>query len=244
MLLFIFAVLLMLYFLNKKDPPNFPPGPPALPLLGNVFSIESKQPHIYLTKLADVYGNVFCIRLGRHKTVFVSGWKMVKEAIVTQAENFVDRPYSPMVTRIYSGNSAGLFFSNGNVWRRQRRFAMAMLRTFGLAKSSMEQSICEESHHLQEAMEKEKGESFDPVPLLNNAVANIICQIVFGRRFDYSDSSFQSMLKNLTEMAYLEGSIWAFVRFSDTMHNLHTAVSIHDMFKKANTKIRIIRKIG
>lgn len=56
-------------------------------------------------QLADVYGNVFCIRLGRHKTVFVSGWRMVKEAIVTQAENFVDRPYSPMVTRIYSGNS-------------------------------------------------------------------------------------------------------------------------------------------
>lgn len=55
-------------------------------------------------QLADVYGNVFCIRLGRHKTVFVSGWKMVKEAIVTQADNFVDRPYSPMVTRIYSGN--------------------------------------------------------------------------------------------------------------------------------------------
>ncbi|XP_035508739.1 cytochrome P450 2J2-like [Morone saxatilis] len=207
--LFTFAVPVGVYFLNKKDPPNFPPGPPALPLLGNVFSIESKQPHIYLTKLADIYGNVFCIRLGRHKTVFVSGWKMVKEAIVTQADNFVDRPYSPMVTRIYSGNSAGLFFSNGNVWRRQRRFAMAMLRTFGLAKSSIEQSICEESHHLQEAMEKEKGEPFDPVPLLNNAVANIICQIVFGRRFDYSDHNFQSMLKNLTEMAYLEGSIWA-----------------------------------
>lgn len=54
-------------------------------------------------QLADVYGSVFCIRLGRHKTVFVSGWKMVKEAIVTQADSFVDRPYSPMATRIYSG---------------------------------------------------------------------------------------------------------------------------------------------
>ena len=53
--------------------------------------------------------------------------------------------------------TAGLFFSNGNVWRRQRRFAMATLRTFGLARSSMEHSICEESHHLQEAMEREKG---------------------------------------------------------------------------------------
>ncbi|XP_074524042.1 cytochrome P450 2J1-like isoform X2 [Halichoeres trimaculatus] len=208
LLIFTSALLLVMCFLNEKDPPNFPPGPPSLPLLGNVFSIESQQPHIYLTKLADVYGNVFCIRLGRHKTVFVTGWRMVKEAIVTQADNFVDRPYSPMVTRIYSGNS-GLFFSNGGIWKRQRRFAMAKLRTFGRAESSMEQRICEESHYLQEAMEKETGEPFDPVPLLNNAVANIICQIVFGRRFDYSDRNFQSMLRNLTEMAYLEGSVWA-----------------------------------
>ncbi|KAJ4943857.1 hypothetical protein JOQ06_006351 [Pogonophryne albipinna] len=206
--LFLFLIGLLQKF-SFSVPDGVELRPPSLPLLGNIFNIESKQPHIYLTKLADVFGNVFCIRLGRHKTVFVCGWKMVKEAIVTQADNFVDRPYSPMVTRIYSGNSAGLFFSNGRVWRRQRRFAMAMLRTFGLAKSSMEQSICEESHHLQEAMQKEKGEPFDPVPLLNNAVANIICQIVFGRRYEYGDRNFQSMLKSLTEMVYLEGSIWA-----------------------------------
>ncbi|XP_059197224.1 uncharacterized protein LOC131977799 [Centropristis striata] len=245
-LLFVLAVLLVVYFLNKKDPPNFPPGPPSLPLLGNIFNIESKQPHIYLTKLADVYGNVFCIRLGRHRTVFVSGWKMVKEAIVTQADSFVDRPYSPMVTRIYSGNSAGLFFSNGALWRRQRRFAMAALRTFGLANSSMEQSICEESHHLQEAIGKEKGEPFDPVPLLNNAVANIICQIVFGRRFDYEDQNFQSMLKNLTEMAYLEGSIWALLydAFPAVMKHLpgpHSAIFSSATSLKASIRAEVER---
>uniref|UniRef100_A0A665TKL4 Cytochrome P450 2J2-like n=1 Tax=Echeneis naucrates TaxID=173247 RepID=A0A665TKL4_ECHNA len=223
-LLFISILLLVMYFLKKRDPPNFPPGPLALPLLGNIFSIEAKQPHIYLTKMADVYGKVFCIRLGRHKTVFVSGWKMVKEALVTQADNFVDRPDSSMVNRIYGGNSAGLFFSNGKVWRRQRRFAMAMLRTFGLARSSMERGICEECRHLQEAMEKENGEPFDPVSLLNNAVANIICQIVFGKRFDYSDQNFQRMLKSLTEMAYLEGSIWALRKHSNPKIDLFLKV--------------------
>ncbi|XP_056132283.1 cytochrome P450 2J2-like [Lampris incognitus] len=208
-LLLVFVILLLVGFLKKRNPPNFPPGPLALPFVGNVFSIDTKQPHIYLTKLADVYGNVFCMRLGRDKTVFVSGYKMVKEAIVTQAENFPDRPYSPMASRLYSGNSAGLFFSNGQVWKRQRRFAMTTLRNFGLGMSSMEQTICEESHHLQEGMERERGEPFNPTHLFNNAVSNIICQMVFGRRFDYSDHNFQAMLKSLTEMVYLEGSIWA-----------------------------------
>lgn len=49
----------------------------------------------------------------------------------------------------------GLFFSNGRVWRRQRRFAMTMLRTFG--PNCSEQSIYEESRHLLEAMEKKTG---------------------------------------------------------------------------------------
>lgn len=38
---------------------------------------------------------------------------------------------------------------------------MAALRAFGRAKRSTEQSICEESRHLQEAMEKEKGRQKD-----------------------------------------------------------------------------------
>uniref|UniRef100_A0A667XRK3 Cytochrome P450, family 2, subfamily AD, polypeptide 6 n=1 Tax=Myripristis murdjan TaxID=586833 RepID=A0A667XRK3_9TELE len=108
-LLFIFSTLLLVYFFKKRNPPNFPPGPLALPLLGNVLRIDNKQPNIYLTKLADAYGNVFCIRLGRDTTVFVSGYKMVKEALVTQAENFMDRPDNPMVSRLYSGNSGRPF---------------------------------------------------------------------------------------------------------------------------------------
>lgn len=42
--------------------------------------------------------------------------------------------------------SVGLFFSSGNVWRRQQHFAMATLHTSGLCKRSKGKSICHESH--------------------------------------------------------------------------------------------------
>ena len=46
---------------------------------------------------------MFSFRLGGEKLVFASGYKMVKEAIVTQADNFVDRPFNAFGSRIYMG---------------------------------------------------------------------------------------------------------------------------------------------
>lgn len=54
-------------------------------------------------QLAEKYGNVFSVRFGSDTSVFVTSYKMVKEALVTQAENFVDRPHSSMATRFYQG---------------------------------------------------------------------------------------------------------------------------------------------
>uniref|UniRef100_A0A4W4FVD3 Cytochrome P450, family 2, subfamily N, polypeptide 13 n=1 Tax=Electrophorus electricus TaxID=8005 RepID=A0A4W4FVD3_ELEEL len=176
-LLFLVVFLVVMDYLKNKNPPNYPPGPFALPFLGNIFNRDSRQ----------------------NKMVFITGYKMVKEALVNQAENFVDRPYSPLAMRIYSG---GLFVSNGEMWKKHRRFALSTLRNFGLGRKTLEVAICEESCFLQDEMDRQKGEAFDPAALFNNAVSNIICQLVFGQRFDYADHNFQLMLKYLSEALY------------------------------------------
>ncbi|XP_051951817.1 cytochrome P450 2J4 isoform X2 [Xyrauchen texanus] len=206
-LIFVVAFLLVADFLKNRNPSNYPPSPFSLPLVGNIFHMDSKEPHIYLTKLGHAYNNIFSLRLGRDKVVILTGYKMVKEALVTQAENFVDRPYSPLQARAYSGN-AGLFFSNGQMWKKQRRFALSTLRNFGLGKKTMERAICEESSFLLDEMDRQKGAAFDPTILFNNAVSNIICQMVFGQRFEYTDHCFKLMLKYISKCIQLEGSIW------------------------------------
>jgi len=53
--------------------------------------------------LADVYGKVFSLRVGSDKMIIVSGYKMVKEALITQFDSFVDRPNVPLFHKIYKG---------------------------------------------------------------------------------------------------------------------------------------------
>lgn len=207
-LLSFFLILLIAYYLKNRNPRNFPPGPFALPFLGNLQFIDKKHLHLYFAELAKVYGNVFSFCFGRDKMVILSGYKMVKEALVTQADNFVDRPYSALADRFYSGPSEGLFMSNGGKWKAQRRFALSTLRDFGLGKNRMEQCICEEIRYLQEEIEQEKGKLFSAAGLFKNAVSNIVCQLVMGKRYNYSDHNFQLMLKYLSEAVQLEGSVW------------------------------------
>lgn len=90
---------------------------------------------------------------------------------------------------------AGIVFAHyGPVWRQQRKFSHSTLRHFGLGKLSLEPKIIEEFKYVKEEMQKNGEVLFNPFPIVNNAVSNIICSLCFGQRFDYTNSEFKKML--------------------------------------------------
>ena len=54
-------------------------------------------------QLAQEYGPVFSLRRGSQRMVFISGYKMVKEALVNQLDSFMDRPTVPLFHVIFKG---------------------------------------------------------------------------------------------------------------------------------------------
>uniref|UniRef100_A0A3B4BTP5 Cytochrome P450 2J2-like n=1 Tax=Pygocentrus nattereri TaxID=42514 RepID=A0A3B4BTP5_PYGNA len=196
----IFLFLLLVDIIKNKNPSNFPPGPRPLPFVGNIFTgLDFKN----IDKLAEEYGEIFSLRWGSEKMVFISGYKMVKEALVTQLDSFTDRPIIPLFHKVFKG--IGISLSNGYLWKMQRKFANTHLRHFGEAKKNLELSIQQESVFLCEAFKEEK-DPFDPQFYVNNAVSNIISALVFGHRFEYHDERFLTVLRQDAEAILLAGS--------------------------------------
>ncbi|XP_030648629.1 cytochrome P450 2J2 [Chanos chanos] len=200
-LLLLFVFLLVFDLLKNRNPPNFPAGPWPLPFLGNVFVGFD---HHAMDKVAKQYGDIFSLRRGGEKMVVVSGYKSVKEVLITQGDYFLDRPVSPLFTEAFQGY--GISLSNGYRWRRQRHFAVSHLRNFGEGKRSLEFHVQQECSFLCEAFQEECGGAFNPHVLINNAAANIIGSLVFGKRFDYDATDFQNLLSLSAETMLLVGS--------------------------------------
>uniref|UniRef100_A0A3B4GJT2 Cytochrome P450 2J2-like n=1 Tax=Pundamilia nyererei TaxID=303518 RepID=A0A3B4GJT2_9CICH len=172
-LLFLCVFLLLADFLKNRVPRNFPPGPWALPFIGDLHRIKPDRFHLQFAEFAEKYGKIFSLRLFGGRLVVLNG----------------------------------LLMSNGYQWKQQRRFTLHTLKNFGLGKKTLELSIQQECQYLTEAFADHQGKPFNAQSLLNNAVSNIICCLVFGDRFEYTDEQYQSILSDFIEMERLQGTI-------------------------------------
>ena len=71
---------------------------------------------------------------------------------------------------------------NSPEWRPMRQKALAGLRDFGAGAASLEGKILLECDALTQEFRKFEGKAFDCQEAVTNAVSNVICSIVFGKR--------------------------------------------------------------
>ncbi|XP_074867212.1 cytochrome P450 2K1-like [Carettochelys insculpta] len=196
----------LVYFLthSKKSICSLPPGPPPLPLIGNLNVVDLKKPFQSLMELSEKYGSIFTVHFGPKKAVVLSGYETIKDALFNHAEEFGGRAEIPIFRKLVQGN--GIVFSHGELWKTMRRFTLSTLRDFGVGKRTIEVRILEELNFLIKYFESHQGKPFSTKVILNSAVSNVICSILFGERFDYEDPVFLTLLKLLNENTKLLGS--------------------------------------
>ncbi|XP_069489447.1 cytochrome P450 2A13-like isoform X2 [Ambystoma mexicanum] len=200
------SVLLFWYFWRTYDERSrLPPGPFPLPLIGNLHQINTGDMVNSLKAMSQKYGPVFTMHLGMRRVVVLWGYDAVKEALVDHGEEFSGR--GPVPTLQLAMEDYGPIFSNGERWKEMRRFALVTLRNFGMGKRSIEERVHEEAYHLIDALKKTKGLPFDPAIQISNSVSNVICSVIFGKRFEYHDKEFVELLQGIHTVAVITSSL-------------------------------------
>ncbi|XP_075043026.1 cytochrome P450 2B1-like [Mixophyes fleayi] len=185
---------------------NLPPGPRPLPILGNLLQLKSREIHKPILELSKKYGPVYTLYIGPKPAVVLCGYEAVKEALVDHGEKFSGRAELPIVDITSKGY--GIAFSNGERWKVLRRFSLATLRDFGMGKRSIEERIQEEIQCLLEIFQETQGSLYKPAFFIRRSVSNVVCSVIFGNRFEYTDPKLQTLLDLVAENLRRLDNIW------------------------------------
>ncbi|XP_054792484.1 cytochrome P450 71A1-like [Prosopis cineraria] len=177
---------------------NTPPGPPGLPLIGNLHQLPSSDLHLHLWRLSDHYGPLMQLRLGSIPTLVVSSAKTAELFFKTHDRQIASRP-SLFGQRKYSYNCSDLVFSPyGDYWRELRKLCVVHL--FNTKRVQSFRAI-REDEVLRMMNKISESASLNQATNLSEAVmrltSSMICRAAFGKRYEDEGSKrsrFHGML--------------------------------------------------
>ncbi|NWV13741.1 CP2J6 protein, partial [Ptilonorhynchus violaceus] len=178
---------------------RFPPGPTPYPFFGNLLQMNFKIHHDYLKKMAKIHGNIFTLWLSNYPAVVLQGFQTVKEGLTVHAEDVAGRPTNRVFHLLTHGN--GVIFSNGHLWKQQRRFGLITMRKMGVGKKDQEHQLQEEAAHLVECLRQTNGKPLDPATAVVHTISNVIYSVIFGHRLSRDDENFHRLIESVNNIA-------------------------------------------
>ncbi|XP_035684756.1 cytochrome P450 2C31-like isoform X1 [Branchiostoma floridae] len=210
---------LLVFFKRRKNLPPSPSG--SWPVVGHLLSL-GRAPHLKLTEWRKQYGDVYNVRMGMEDVVVLNGYRAIKEALVDYKDAFSSRPNIYMTNLLTGfGKDIGLAKFN-QAYKEKRKFAYSALRNLGMrmGPGSMEENIREEARQLCMKLSEQgpDAQARDIADNLTVSSANIVCSMVFGKRYDYDDVKFVELTKIVNKMIAQLGSsqlmtVFPFLRF-------------------------------
>jgi hypothetical protein len=73
--------LILRLLLTGRRPKNYPPGPPTLPIIGNLHQMPTRNAHLQFERWARQYGPVYSLILGSKTLIVLSSDKAVKDLL-------------------------------------------------------------------------------------------------------------------------------------------------------------------
>ncbi|KAH8895362.1 putative cytochrome P450 [Thozetella sp. PMI_491] len=126
--LILVIVTLSPYALLSSRPKDFPPGPPTVPILGNLHLIPPTRSFLTFKELSKKYGPIVGLKFASANVVVLNNYKDVEELLERRGNIYSSRPPSYIAQElIYPGDLHILMNPYGPTWRAQRRATNLLL---------------------------------------------------------------------------------------------------------------------
>ncbi|XP_058742883.1 cytochrome P450 71D10-like [Vicia villosa] len=184
---------------SKNSNANLPPGPWTLPFIGNIHQIiSSPLPHHSFKILAQKYGPLMYLRLGKVPYIIASSSEMAKEILKTHDLSFCDRP-NLMLSTIFSYNNTDIIFSvYGEHWRQLRKICVIELLSVKRVQSF--RSIREEEvDDLVKSIAASEGSIVNLSRKISDMAYGIVARAAFGKR-SKNEQAFKSAIVEIASL--------------------------------------------
>ncbi|KAI9099648.1 hypothetical protein K1719_024653 [Acacia pycnantha] len=166
---------------SRKRNKNLPPGPPKLPIIGNLHQLVGSIPTRSLRNLANKYGPLMHLQLGQLPYMIVSSPEMATEVMKTHDQIFANRPRILATEIITYNNSDVVFAPYGNYWRQLRKIC-----TLELLSSKRVQSFKsireEEVSMLMKDIDEYEGCVMNLSKKISPVTNSVVARAAFGKK--------------------------------------------------------------
>jgi cytochrome P450 len=110
-----------------KRPKGLPPGPPTLPIVGNLHQLPEEDVHLKFKEWADQYGELYSVMLGNQRMVVLNSPRVVKDLIDARSNNYSSRPEMYVGQTLISGGYRLVLMQYDEGWRLARKMIHNLL---------------------------------------------------------------------------------------------------------------------
>ena len=101
------CLLLLVYALVRllrvgRRAPGLPPGPPTLPIIGNLHLMPSLRPYLQFTEWGNKYGPIYSLMVGSSPLIVLQSQKIAKELLDKRGANYSSRPNLYILSEVVS----------------------------------------------------------------------------------------------------------------------------------------------
>ncbi|CAL1707469.1 unnamed protein product [Somion occarium] len=165
-----------------------PPGPPTIPLLGNLLDFPTSYAHLQFTEWAKQYGDIYSLKLATSNIIVISSAKMARDFLELRGSTTADRPPSHVAKIVY-GEYELVFARHGPVWRKLRRVIHEILTREKCAQHVAVQKA-EVSQLMYDILERPE----DFYTHTRRFAASVILAVVFGIHCPTYENGFVAKL--------------------------------------------------